>query len=122
MMMILKVMIMNNGQIVAADTPSHLGLVLQERLVVDIQIEGAQDKAVKALESIPGVFQVEIQERTSDNILKYRVEYERDKDIYAELNGRGHKNKWVLREIKPVEMTLEEIFLKVVSEGKESKG
>jgi ABC-2 type transport system ATP-binding protein len=113
-----KVMIMNNGRIVAVDTPSHLGLVLQERLVSDIQIQGDHDTIAGDLEKIPGVFQVEIQDRISDNILRYRVEFERDKDIYADLNTMAFEKRWILREIKPVEMTLEQIFLKVVSEGR----
>lgn len=113
-----KVMIMNNGRIVAVDTPAHLGLILQKRLVTDIQIEGAQETVVEELEKISGMCRVGIQERISENILKYRVEYERDKDIYLDLNSLAFENKWILREIQPIQMTLEEIFLKVVSEEK----
>ncbi|MFA4916180.1 MAG: ABC transporter ATP-binding protein [Syntrophales bacterium] len=117
-----KVIIMNSGRIVAVDTPAHLGMVLQDRLATDVQIEGPQETDIEELGKISGICRVNILERLSDNLFKYRLEFEKDTDIYPALNAMTFEKNWVLREIQPVKMTLEDIFLKVVSKKQEPNG
>ncbi len=113
-----KVLIMNNGRVMAVDTPARLGMLLQDRLVADIKIEGPQESDLASFEKISGVHHAQIQERISEKRFKFRLEFERDQDIYPALNTLAFEKKWVLREIQPVKMTLEDIFLQVVSKEK----
>lgn len=110
-----KVMIMDKGRIIAVDTPEKLGLLLQEGQVVDLQIEGPENRIDEALGNISGITNVRVKEKLSDKMSTYRIVFEAGKDIFPELNTLSYEKKWILREITPVNMTLEEIFFKIVS-------
>ena len=112
-----KVMIMDNGMIKAADTPSNLGLLLQKGQLVDLSIQGRKNRIAEALEKIPSVRRIRIRENAEADVLKCRLESEVDTDIFPQLNALAHENNWVLREITPVNMTLEEIFLNVIKKA-----
>ncbi len=114
-----KVIIIDNGRVVAVDTPENLSDLLQERVATYVQIEGASEMVLEELKKISGVSRVEAKEKISDKILGYRIESEKGTDICSELNILAFRNQWILREIQPVEMSLEEIFFKMVAkEGK----
>jgi ABC-2 type transport system ATP-binding protein len=114
-----KVIIIDNGRVVAVDTPENLSDLLQERVTTHVQIEGASEMVLEELKKISGVSRVEAKEKISDKILGYRIESEKGTDICGELNILAFRNQWILREIQPVEMSLEEIFFKIVAkEGK----
>ncbi|MBW1900939.1 MAG: hypothetical protein JRJ20_04820, partial [Deltaproteobacteria bacterium] len=90
-----------------------------KRVSTYVQIEGHPETVREELKNVPGVFKVESEEKVSDTILRYRVESEKGTDFCGELNALAFRNQWILREIKTAEMTLEEIFFKVVAkEGK----
>ena len=110
-----KVMIMDSGSIIAADTPENLGLLLQKGQVIDLQIEGHQSRVMEAVEALPGVRKVQVIDTPSENMSKYRLESVADADIFPKLNEIAHEHGWILREMTPVSMTLEEIFLKMVN-------
>ncbi len=110
-----KVIIMNKGRVYAVDTPAHLGMLLQDRSAVDVNLEGPRENDTEKLEKIQGICSVQCLGRVSEKVLKYRLEFEKDKDIYPDFNAMVFKNQWIVREIQPVTMTLEDIFLKVVS-------
>ena len=109
-----KVMIMDNGEIKAADTPKNLGLSLQKGQIVHLKIQGPPNLVAKSLEKIPGVRRIQITENIHPDILKYRLESDAEADIFPDLNIMAYENKWVLREATLVDMTLEEIFLNIV--------
>ncbi len=114
-----KVIIIDMGRIVAVDTPENLSHRLQERVATNVQIEGSPDNVLEELKNIHGVHKIETKERVSDKIVNYRIEYEKETDICVELNALAFRNQWILREIQTAEMSLEEIFFKMVAkEGK----
>ncbi len=116
-----KVIIMDKGKIITVDTPENIGLQLQDRLTTNLHIEGPTETVFDRLKQIPGICQVEIKEKISDKNCMYQVESEKDKDIFRDLNVLAFKNQWILREIHPIKMTLEDIFLKVVAKKESVK-
>ena len=114
-----KVIIMDNGRIIAVDSPENLNLLLQKRLSTNVRIEGPPEMVLEELKKISGVFRVESGEKISDRIFRYQIESERGIDIYRELSALVSKNGWILREIQPVEMNLEEIFFELVTQERE---
>ncbi len=109
-----KVIIMDKGKVIAVDAPENLSNLLQERVVTHVQIQGTPAEVQAKLEKISGVTMVKVLENTADSVVKYRIESEKDMDICLELNTLAFEKQWVLREIQEVEMSLEEIFFKVV--------
>lgn len=115
-----KVIIMDRGRVIAVDTPENLGSLLQEKVVTNVRIEGASASVQEALKKIAGVCKVEAREKISESVTKYRIETEKDTDICLDLNTLAFGNNWILREIQTEEMSLEEIFFKIV--GRAEKG
>jgi ABC-2 type transport system ATP-binding protein len=109
-----KVMIMDKGAIKAVDTPKKLGLLIQKGQAVDVKIQGPPVLITEALEKISHVHRVRVLESITQNLSKYRLESDAGADIFPDLNSVTYENKWVLREMTPVNPTLEEIFLNVV--------
>ncbi len=112
-----KVIIMDKGMVIAVDAPENLSNLLQERVMTNVRIQGPPAEVRETLDSIPGVSNVEIRENVSDSITGYRIESEKGLDICLELNTLAFGNQWILREIQNVEMSLEEIFFKVVGKA-----
>jgi ABC-2 type transport system ATP-binding protein len=115
-----KVIIMDRGSVIAVDTPENLSRILQERVVTNVRIEGPPANVQEALKKIAGVCKVETLEKDSETVTKYRIEAEKDTDVCLDLNTLAFDNNWILREIQTEEMSLEEIFFKIV--GKAEKG
>lgn len=110
-----KVIILDSGKLIAVDTPQNLSRLLQEIVVTNVCIEGPNKEVLKQLGDLSGVSKVDDKDNISDKVFRYRIESEKGTDICAELNTLAFSNKWILREIQPVEMSLEEIFFKVVA-------
>ncbi len=110
-----KVIIMKDGRVQAVDTPARLGMMLQDSGAVDIDVQCETAYAEALLKQIPGVQKVYVREPASNGIMHYRLEFANGRDIFPALNRLAAENHWVLRKISPVTMTLEDIFLKIVS-------
>jgi len=112
-----KVIIMDKGRIVTVDTIERLNVRLQGSTAIKAQIEatGEGERVFEKLKEIPGFVRVKNEGVVSRNIYNYLIETGKDIDAPRELCAVVFKNKWILREIRPVKMSLEEIFLKLVT-------
>ncbi len=109
-----RVIIINEGKIAAIDTPDNLNRKLSKEIVVVMEIEGDAQKIASTLESVNGV--KEIRQKKKGKIKQYEVITEPDKDIRKELANAVFENQLGLYELRTVEMSLEEIFLKLVTQ------
>jgi ABC-2 type transport system ATP-binding protein len=110
-----RVVIINNGRVVAVDTPEGLTARLQgaETLYVQIDAMGAQPAEV--LQAIPGVSRVAVADHRA-GIDGFEVESGRGIDIRREIARAVVNSGWGLLELRPMRMSLEEIFLQVTTE------
>ena len=110
-----RVVIINKGQVVAVDTPDNLTAKLRgsETMYVQVDSNGADARAT--LETSPGVTRVGIAD-TIGSATGFEVHAEPGHDIRRELAsgivGRG----WGLLELRPMRMSLEEIFLQLTTQ------
>ena len=110
-----RVVIINNGRVVAVDTPENLIARLRgaETMFVQVDAEGADP--APALMEIPGVTRVAVsEERGAAGALE--VETERGSDIRREIARTIVTRGWGLLELRPMRMSLEEVFLQVTTE------
>ena len=109
-----RVVIINKGRVVAVDTPENLTARLKGAETMYVQIDGPGADATAVLQAIPGVSRVAPSE-TRGTLVAYEVESTRGTDVRREIArtvvGRG----WGLLELRPMRMSLEEIFLQVVT-------
>jgi ABC-2 type transport system ATP-binding protein len=111
-----RVVIIHKGEIVAVDTPENLMEKLQKTSKISVQIEGIKQEVTAKLKAIPGVVAVLEKEEDPPGVFSYEIESEKEKEISGELSYLVYNNKWKLVEMRPVKMSLEDIFIKLVTE------
>jgi ABC-2 type transport system ATP-binding protein len=111
-----KVIIIHQGEIVAVDTPENLTEKLQKTSKISVQIEGIKQEVTAKLKTMPGVVAVLEKEEDPPGVFSYEIESEKEKEISGELSYLVYNNKWKLVEMRPVKMSLEDIFIKLVTE------
>jgi ABC-2 type transport system ATP-binding protein len=107
-----RVIIINKGRVVAVDTPENLTARLTGAETMFVQVDALGADAGPALASIPGVSRVV----ASDVGGGFEVESERGNDIRRELAKTVVNRGWGLLELRPMRMSLEEIFLQVTTD------
>ena len=110
-----RVVIINKGKVVAVDTPDNLTARLRgsETMYLQIDANGADVGAV--LRELPGVTRVAIAE-TRGSIAGVEVDSETGRDVRRELASTVVGRGWGLLELRPMRMSLEEIFLHLTTE------
>ena len=114
-----RVIVINEGQIVATDEPENLARRLLGRERVDLQVKGPQQEVLVALESVGGVQEVRRINIERGGIPQYRVESESGMEIRASLAQKVIESGWELHRLEAVTMSLEEIFLKLTTEDED---
>lgn len=108
-----KVIILNRGQIVAIDKVANLTAQLQTSRRIQITIQGPQEEILKALTTQPGITKAE---EITENPGRYALEMDKDQDIRADLARMVCDKGWGLLEMHSQELSLEEVFVQLVTE------
>jgi ABC-2 type transport system ATP-binding protein len=111
-----RVIIINNGKIVAVDTPENLTLQLKggERIRVEAQ---APEAALRdALQKIPGTRRVQIDSMGSSGRMIAVVEAQQGHDLRSQIAAKIVGQGWPLYELRGENLSLEEIFLQLTTE------
>ena len=107
-----RVVIISKGRIVAQGNPTELRRKLQPEMHIYIALGGKQSESERMLRAIPGVEAVESEGEG------FNVRVKKGVDIRKELIDRALHAGFTIHEMRPVMLTLENIFLDIV--GKES--
>jgi ABC-2 type transport system ATP-binding protein len=110
-----RVVIINKGQVVAVDTPENLTSRLRGSETMYVQVDAMGGSAVGTLERIPGVTRV-TQADAKGSVVAFEVESESGRDVRRELAAAIVTNGWGLLELRPMRMSLEDIFLHLTTE------
>jgi len=111
-----RIIIIHQGKIIAEDTQENLAARLQTASRLLIKIEGPREEVRKRLEMIPGVSKVEEKERVAEKIFVYLLGVRKDVDVAREISSVVFNNRWSLLEMRQLEMSLEEIFLNLITQ------
>jgi len=111
-----RVVIINKGRVVAVDTPDNLTSRLRGSETLFVQVDATADGDVRtALAAVPGVTQVS-QTDTRGSVASYEVNSESGRDVRRELSSAVVARGWGLLELRPLRMSLEEVFLHLTTE------
>ncbi|MBI3397681.1 MAG: ATP-binding cassette domain-containing protein [Deltaproteobacteria bacterium] len=110
-----RVVIINEGRVVAIDTPQNLTSKVEGANRFSVKIDGPSQHVIKELETIQGVEKVIKKGASANGIGDYIVESIKGRDIRKEIAPRIVNKGWALLELKPHEMSLEDIFVKLVT-------
>ncbi len=111
-----RVVIINKGKIVASDSPENLSkrLLGTNRLVLRVAGEAAQ--VIKTLENVAGISQVEPRGVREPGTVDVMVESETEEDIRRPLFYALSQANLPILMMKAVDLSLEEIFLQIITE------
>jgi ABC-2 type transport system ATP-binding protein len=112
-----RVVIINKGRIVAIDSPENLTHQLKGAATLYVQVAGAGagEAADGALSGIPGVRSVHIADR-HDEFIGYEIEADASHDVRRDVARTVVERGWGLLELRPMRLSLEEIFLQLTME------
>jgi len=109
-----RVLIINQGRIVATDTPANLTSQLQKSAQIVLGVKGDTPKLASALELLTGVHKVTVSD--GDGSGRLLVETDRSRDLRAEIARLVIDQGLDLLELKLMDLSLEDIFMQLVTE------
>jgi ABC-2 type transport system ATP-binding protein len=111
-----RVIIIHEGRIIAVDKPENLVNRLQKASRIYLKIQGPSPSVMEKLKAIPSIFGVERQDVFPENTYGYMVDAPKDVYLGDQLFSLVLENNWKLWEMKTVGMSLEDIFIRLVTE------
>jgi ABC-2 type transport system ATP-binding protein len=113
-----RVLIINEGHLEASDTPENLTARLQGHESLWVDVEGPPEQVEQKLLAVPGVSRV-VRENGHAGRSTWQVETGSDAAIRREVSRAIVEAGWGLFELRPIGLSLEEIFLKLTSKEEE---
>jgi ABC-2 type transport system ATP-binding protein len=110
-----RVVIINKGKVVAVDTPDNLTSRLRGSETMYLQVDAQGADAAAVLQRVAGVKRVAVAD-TKQQIVGFEIDTETGHDVRRELAAAVVGRGWGLLEMRPMRMSLEEIFLHVTTE------
>ena len=110
-----RVVIINKGKVVAVDTPANLTARLRGSETMYVQVDAAGADVSSVLQQVPGVMRVSATDR-HDGIVAYEVDTQQGQDVRRDLARVIVDGGWGLLELRPMRMSLEEIFLHLTTD------
>ena len=109
-----RVMIINRGRLVAEDTPQNLTARLQGHETMKLVVEGPAAAVQGVLMGVQGVHRVS-RLPAADGRCEFSIETVPGHDARRDLARAVVQSGWGLLELRPVGLSLEEIFLKLTT-------
>jgi ABC-2 type transport system ATP-binding protein len=110
-----RVVIINKGRVVAVDTPDNLTARLRGADAFYVQVDAGGVDAAEALAGVPGVTRV-AGPAPHGALASYEIESERGIDVRRDIARTIVTRGWGLLELRPMRMSLEDVFLQVTTE------
>ena len=110
-----RVVIINQGQVVAIDTPDNLTAQAGDSEVVYLKIDTLGTNVTPTLTAVPGVTNISTTE-TNGTIVSLQVETQQGENIRQQLAAAVVNQGAGLLELRPIKMSLEEVFLSLITE------
>lgn len=116
-----RIIVINNGRIIADDTPDNLSRNLSDDHSLDVIIEGERKAAEKMLGGISGVKSVSFL-KPHEKACEFTVEPVVGYDIRHDIFNAAVKNNMPILQMSSNEMSLEDIFLRLTDETFDTTG
>jgi gliding motility-associated transport system ATP-binding protein len=110
-----RVVIINKGRVVAVDTPDNLTARLGGSATMYVQVDASGADVADAFGRIPGVTRV-VESDRRDHVVGYEVDSTQGHDVRRELARAVVSSGWGLLELRPMRMSLEDIFLSLTTD------
>ena len=109
-----SVVIINRGRVVAVDTPDNLTGRLRGSETIRVELDSLDADPTAALAAIEGITNVTVTQSTARSRI-VDVQSDRGADVRRQLASTIVTNGWGLLELRPLRMSLEDIFLELTT-------
>ena len=109
-----RVIIINDGEIAAVDSLGGLAASLRKSDRLSLTVRSSEENVIEKVNDLDQVISV-----TNSGGNQYLIECALRSNLQDKIAKLALKNNWGIVELKPVSMTLEDIFLKLTLEEKE---
>ena len=111
-----RVLVINNGTIVADDTPERLGASLSGEHKLDVQVAGPVNKTMSVLRDVAGIVNVTLRKDNEDGTANFVVESDPNLDIRRPMFFALANAGYPILSLQPLDLSLEDIFLRLTVE------
>jgi ABC-2 type transport system ATP-binding protein len=110
-----RVVIINEGKVIAQDTPEGLIRQASGAQKVSLLVEGPAEATRDKIQKIDGVLEVHVAEANAGQPVRITVECELDRDLRRSLAETIVSSGWGLLELRGISMSLEDVFINLVT-------
>jgi ABC-2 type transport system ATP-binding protein len=111
-----RLIIINNGRIVAGDTPENLSKSLSTSSKLSLRVAGPKEQVIKILNQLNGVKEILPQGVKEPNTIDILIEAEKDTDLRRPIFNALSQSNYPILMMRSLDLTLEDIFLHVTTE------
>ncbi len=112
-----KVIIINQGKIIAVDSPENLEEKVSNKNCLYILVEDPENKMEFIKEKVKEIKTIELIQSNEDGTKKYMVESKENKDLRKSIFSELAKENITILEMKKEDSTLEDAFMKLIEGG-----
>jgi len=110
-----RVVIINDGQVVAVDTPENLTERTQPYRSIHLEVQGPEEAVQAYLQSLAGILTVAKNGANPSGAVVYTVTTAKDRDMRANIAQAIVQQGWQLLELRAIRLSLEEVFVQLVT-------
>mgnify|MGYP002771011202 FL=1 len=115
-----RVLVINNGRLVADDTPTHLSALLTGEHKLEYRIAGPKDKITQVLRSVDGVKVVTPTIEAEPGAFEYLVESAEHLDVRKLIFSALSRAGYPVLLLKNQDLSLEDVFIQLTADHKSS--
>lgn len=112
-----KIIIINNGQLMAYDTPDNIARVMEESKELYVTVKGDMDRVRESVEAISGISSAEYGQGENDSEIRMVIKTHDNLDVREQLFNKMALMNTPIIEMRYHEVSLEEIFLSLTKGG-----
>ncbi|MFQ5868904.1 MAG: ABC transporter ATP-binding protein [Candidatus Zixiibacteriota bacterium] len=105
-----RIVIINEGEIIADGTAEELQARVDVSPMTILSVKAEKEGVKKALETLSGCRSFKLV-KEEDGLLTYRLEASTPEGLWEQLAALIRDNHWVVKELKPQELSLEDTFI-----------
>ena len=110
-----RVIVINEGKIVAQDEVKNLTDSNSKSTRIYLEVEAPRQEVLDEINKVKGIEEIREEAKVGEGVHSYVITTDGKKDVRRDIVAKIVKNNWGLLEFKRQQLSLEDVFLKLVT-------